>query len=89
MNSQVDFHSWALLKGVVLSTLLGVGPELALSGQSDLVQAIRLSTQDTVSRAGDQITSRNLAVQPAITIRPGARVLLTVHKDLILAPWRG
>ncbi|WP_332836106.1 TrbI/VirB10 family protein [Flavisphingomonas formosensis] len=61
----------------------------ALSGQSDLVQAIRLSTQDTISRAGDQITSRNLAVQPTITIRPGARVLLTVHKDLILAPWRG
>ena len=86
---KVDFHSWALLKGVVLSTLLGVGPELALSGQSDLVQAIRLSTQDNVSRAGDQITSRNLAVQPTITVRPGARVLLTVHKDLILAPWRG
>ena len=89
LQDKVDFHTWALLKGVALSTLLGVGSELALSGSSDLVQAIRQSTQDSVSRAGDQITSRNLGVQPTITIRPGAPVRLVVHKDLILAPWPG
>jgi len=89
LADKVDFHTWALLKGVTLSTLLGVSSELALSGQSDLVQAIRMSTQDTMSRAGDQITQRNLGVQPTITIRPGAAVRLVVHKDLILAPWRG
>lgn len=88
LQDKVDFHTWALLKGVVLSTLLGVSSELALSGQSDLVQAIRTSTQDSVSRAGDQITQRNLGVQPTITIRPGAPVRLVVHRDLILAPWR-
>src|SRR3546814_12602115 len=55
LADKVDFHTWQLLKGVVLSTLLGVSSELALSGQSDLVQAIRLSTQNNVSRAGDQI----------------------------------
>lgn len=84
---KVDLHTWQLLKGVALSTLLGVGSQLALSGQSDLVQAVRMSTQDNVTRAGDQITQRNLGVQPTITIRPGAPVRL-VHKDLILAPWR-
>lgn len=89
LQDKVDFHTWALLKGVALSTLLGVSSELALSGQSDLVQAIRMSTQDNVARAGDQITQRNLDVQPTITIRPGAPVRLIVHRDLILAPWRG
>ena len=74
--------------GSALSTLLGVGSELALSGQSDLVQAIRMSTQDNASRAGDQITQRNLQVQPTITVRPGASVRLVVHRDLILAPTR-
>ena len=59
------------------------------TGESDLVQAIRESTQQNVSRAGDQLTSRNLNIQPTITIRPGATVRLVVHKDLILAPWRG
>ena len=86
---QVDFHSWALLKGVVLSTLLGVGSELQFSGESDLVQAVRQSTQQSVSRAGDQLTSRNLQVQPTITIRPGAPVRLLVHHDLVLKPWIG
>jgi type IV secretion system protein TrbI len=89
LQDKVDFHTWALLKGVALSTLLGVTSELALSGQNDLVQAVRMSTQDNVSRAADQITSRNLDIQPTITIRPGASVRLVVHKDLILAPWRG
>jgi type IV secretion system protein VirB10 len=88
LADKVDFHSWSLLKGIVLSTLLGVGSELALKGDGDLVEAVRRSTQDTVSRAGDRITERNLTIQPTITIRPGARVRLVVHKDLILAPWR-
>lgn len=88
LQDQVDFHTWALLKGVALSTLLGVGSQLTVSGESDLVQAIRESTQQNVSRAGDQLTSRNLNIQPTITIRPGATVRLVVHKDLVFAPWR-
>lgn len=88
LSDKVDFHTWALLRGVAISTLLGVGANLTFTGESDLVQAIRESTQQNVSRAGDQITSRNLAVQPTITIRPGAPVRLIVHRDLILAPWR-
>lgn len=89
LQDKVDFHTWALLKGVALSTLLGVGSQLTVTGESDLVQAIRESTQQNVSRAGDQLTSRSLNIQPTITIRPGATVRMVVHKDLILAPWRG
>lgn len=89
LQDKVDMHTWQLLKGVALSTLLGVSSQLALSGQSDLVQALRMSTQDSVSQAGDQITQRNLGIQPTITIRPGAPVRLVVHKDLVLAPVRG
>ena len=86
LQDKVDFHTWQLLKGVALSTMLGVSSELALSGQSDLVQALRMSTQDNVARAGDQITQRNLGIQPTITIRPGAPVRLVVHQDLVFAP---
>lgn len=87
LSDRVDFHTWSLLKGVVLSTLLGVGAELQFSGESDLVQALRESTQQSVSRAGDQLTSRNLQVQPTITVRPGAPIRLVVHQDIILKPW--
>lgn len=72
-RDKVDFHTWTLLKGVAVSILLGVGSELALAGDSDLVCAIRLSTQNSSARAGDQIASRNLNIQPTITTRPGAR----------------
>jgi type IV secretion system protein VirB10 len=63
--------------------------ELSISGESDLVQAIRESAQSNTARAGDQITQRNLNIQPTITIRPGALVRVLVTRDLILAPWRG
>ena len=89
LQDKVDFHTWALLKGVALSTLLGVGSQLTVAGESNLVKALRESTQQNVSRAGDQLTSRGLSIQPTITVRPGATVRLVVHKDLILAPWRG
>ena len=88
LEDRVDSHTWSLLKGVAISTLLGVGSSLTFTSESDLVQAIRESTQQNVARAGDQITSRNLQVQPTITIRPGAPVRLVVHRDLTLAPWR-
>jgi len=78
-----------LLKGVVLSTMLGVGAELQFSDRGDLVDALRQSAEQNVSRAGDQITSHNLQIQPTITVRPGASVRLLVNQDLILKPWQG
>ncbi|HEX7695581.1 MAG TPA: TrbI/VirB10 family protein [Sphingomonas sp.] len=87
LADKVDLHTWSLLKGVVLSTMLGVGAELQFSGRGDLVEALRQSAEQNVARAGDQITSRTLDVQPTITIRPGASVRLLVHQDLVLKPW--
>ena len=89
LSDGVDFHSWTLLKGVAIATMLGVGSELSISGESDLVEAIRESAQSNTARAGDQITQRNLDIPPTITIQPGAQVRLLVTRDLILAPWRG
>ncbi len=90
VEDRVNFHTWRLLKGIALSSLLGVGTELGLgSGESDLVRAVREATQQNVARAGDQITQRNLDVQPTLTVRPGWPVRAVLHKDLILRPWRG
>lgn len=85
---KVDFHTWALLKGVGISTLLGAGTNVSLTGESDLVRAIRESTQQNAANAGNQIAARNLDIQPTITVRPGCRIRLLVHRDLVLAPWR-
>jgi type IV secretory pathway VirB10-like protein len=90
VEDRVDFHTWRLLQGIALSTLLGVGTELSFgSGEGDLVRAIRESTQQNAARAGDQITQRNLDVQPTLRVRPGWPLRAVIHKDLVLRPWRG
>ena len=87
LADKVDLHTWQLLKGVALSTLLGVGTELSIGGEGDLVRAIRETTQQSASRAGDQIVSKNLNIQPTITVRPGWPLRVVVNKDLVLEPW--
>ena len=90
LEDKVNFHEWRLLKGIALSTLLGIGTELSLgSDDSDLVRAIERSVQRDGARAGEAIVSRNLDVQPTLTIRPGWPVRAVLHKDLVLKPWRG
>ena len=89
LEDQVDFHTWALIKGVAISTLLGVGSQLAISGQSDLMLSIRNSTQDSVNQAGQQITQKNLNIQPTIKVRPGWPLRVIIHKDIVLRPYRG
>ena len=90
LEDQVDFHTWRLLKGVVLSTLLGVSTELTFgNNESDLVKAIRESTQNSVNQVGQRLTERNLNIQPTITIRPGWPLRIIVHSDMVLRPYRG
>lgn len=88
LADRVDFHGGALLKGVALSTLLGVGTELSLGAEeSDLVRALRESAQHSGGRAGDQIVGRSLDIEPTITIRPGTPLRVLLTRDLILKPW--
>ena len=89
LSDRIDRHTWQLLKGVALSTLLGVGTELSWgSTESDLVRAVRESAQQSGARAGDQVATRNLNIQPTIGVRPGWPLRIVVHKDIILpGPW--
>jgi type IV secretion system protein VirB10 len=92
LADEVDLHTWKLLKGVALATVLGVGSELAFgsaSTNSDLIKALQESTQSTTNRAGQRLVERNLNVQPTITVRPGWPLRVIVHKDLVLRPYRG
>jgi type IV secretion system protein TrbI len=88
LTDEVDPHTWKLLKGIALATVLGVGNSLAFSSaNSDLVKALRESTGQTTNRAGQRLVERDLNVQPTITIRPGWPLRVIVHKDLILKPY--
>jgi type IV secretion system protein VirB10 len=87
LADQVDFHTFRLLKGVVLSTLLGVSTELSFdAAESDIVAALRESAQTSANQAGQKIVQKTLDIQPTIKIRPGWPLRVIVHKDLVLRP---
>lgn len=89
LSDKVDFHTFRLLKGVVLSTLLGVGTELSFDdAESDIVEALRESAQTSANQAGQKIVQRNLDIPPTIKIRPGWPLRVIVHKDLVLRPYK-
>jgi type IV secretion system protein VirB10 len=89
LEDEVDFHTWQLLKGVALATLLGVGTQISLvNNQGDLVKAFQESIQQTTDRAGQRLVERELDVQPTITVRPGWPLRVIVSKDLVLKPYQ-
>jgi type IV secretion system protein VirB10 len=90
LADELDLHTWKLLKGVALATVLGVGSELAFgSSDSDLVKALQQSTQATTNRAGQRVIERQLNVQPTIKVRPGWPLRVLVHQDLVMRAYRG
>lgn len=88
LEDQVDFHTWSLLKGVALATLLGVGSELTLgNNRNDLVSALEQSAVKNTDQAGQSFVQRQLDVQPTLIVRPGWPLRIIVHKDLVLEPY--
>ncbi len=89
LEDGVDYHWWDIAKAAALSTLLGVGAELAADDNDRLISAIRGGAQDTINDAGQQIVRRQLNVAPTLTIRPGFPVRVIVVRDLVLEPYGG
>ena len=93
LEDEVDNHWGALFKAALLSTLLGVGSELgSTSGtgnNSDVIQALRRGSSDSLNQTGQQLVRRNLNIQPTLTIRPGFPVRVIVNRDLVLEPYKG
>lgn len=94
LEGETDNHWGKLIGGAALSTLLGVGSELGSqqsglggTGQQTVVVATSRSAEDSLNQVGQQITRRNLNVQPTLTVRPGFPVRVLVNKDLVLRPY--
>ena len=93
LEDGVDYHTWRLLKGVVLSSLLGISSELAANNGSQsnnrIIVGLRDSVNDTANQAGQRIVSKDLAIQPTLTVRPGYPVRVFVNRDIVLRPYGG
>ncbi len=92
LSDQVNNHYLRLITGVVLSSLLSASAQLAEGQTFNTVdpsygQLAAQGAARNINDVGQQITRRNLAVQPTLEIRPGFRFNVFVHKDVILEPY--
>jgi len=92
LQDDVDWHWGRVVAGAALTTLLGVGAELAAPESRQegnrIVVAARESAQDGVNQVGQEMTRRNLDIQPTLTMRPGLPVRIIVNRDLVLRPYQ-
>lgn len=92
LEDGVDWHWDRVFAGAALTTLLGVGAELAApenrNGGDRVVIAGRDSLKDSVNQVGQEMTRRNMNIQPTLTERPGLPVRIIVNRDLVLRPYQ-
>ncbi|TWB23435.1 type IV secretion system protein VirB10 [Nitrospirillum amazonense] len=93
LEDEVDYHTGRLLRGMVLSTLLGVSGELASNGDTqtngggNVVVAVRQSGDNAANQVGQRLAAKDLGVQPTLTDRPGLPLRVLVNRDLMLEPY--
>jgi len=89
LEDGVDYHFWRLLRGVALSSLLGVSSALATNnvvggtGTGNVIIALGQSADQAANQAGQSIVSRDLGVQPTLTVRPGFPLDVMVNRDIV------
>ena len=87
LSDKVDYHTWSLLKGVGLSTLLGLTAFDGADEDGDLVRAFREATRQTANQAGQQLVAKAISIKPSVMVRPGWPVRVIIQKDLVLQPY--
>ncbi|MGL6233349.1 TrbI/VirB10 family protein [Aeromonas rivipollensis] len=92
LEDDVDWHWDRIFAGAALTTLLGIGAELAApENRQDgdrIIIAGRDSAQDSINQVGQEMTRRNLNIQPTLTSRPGLPVRIIVARDLVLRAYQ-
>jgi len=77
------------LLGIHLPLARGISSELVLNSNSAVVQALRSGAENTINQSGQTLVSRQLNVQPTLTIRSGFPVRVVVNRDLVFVPYKG
>lgn len=91
LSDQVNHHWGRLVTSVVFSSLLGASAQIAQGRTYNSFDPSysELATQgfaQNMNQVGQQITRKNLNIQPTIEIRPGFRFSIFVNKDIVLEP---
>ena len=90
LKDQTDNHWKRVIAGVALSSVLSAGLQVSQNRTNGSVlsypstgQVIASSVGSQASQLGEQLTNRNLNIQPTLKIRPGEIFAVSVKKDII------
>jgi type IV secretion system protein VirB10 len=92
LTGPVNNHYLRLISGVVLGSIIGAGAQVGAGANNQNPSFSALAVQgaaQNINEAGQQITRKNLQIQPTIEVRPASRLNIFATKDLILPPYRG
>lgn len=84
---EIDNHFGTLLKGVVLSSIMGSAAAIVTDRKNDWRGAAAEGAGEQIVTIGERFADRALSRQPTINIEPGTRLNIMVHSDLILEPY--
>lgn len=91
-TGRVNNHYGKLVTGVILGSVIGAGAQIATGGQGapnvppSFGQLAAGGAAQNINQAGQQITQKNLNLQPTIEVPPGLKINVFVTKDMILQP---
>ena len=88
---EVDNHWFRIITGVALGTLVSATAQRSqgdVAGYNPTMPQLWASNAGgAINQAGQNITQKNLAIQPTIKVRPGYSVNVLVGKDIVLVPY--
>ena len=83
ITGDVNNHFSTLLKGVILSSIMGSAGAIVTERKNDWRGAAAEGAGEQIVTIGDNFAERALSRQPTITIEPGTRFNIIVHLSLI------
>jgi type IV secretion system protein VirB10 len=92
LKDQTDNHWNRVIGGVALSSLFAAGIQVSQNRTNGSVlsypstgQVIASGVGAQASQLGEQITNRNLSIQPTLKIRPGEIFSVSVKRDIVFS----
>ena len=91
LTDEVDEHWFRILKGAAVASLLAATTQ-AVAGNTQgfaptVPQMWAANAAGDINQVGQQVTRRNLTIQPTITVRPGYSVNVIVTRDMVVPPY--
>ncbi len=91
LTDDVDHHWDRIVKGAAISSLLAA-TATGIAGSTEgfqptVPQTFARNASSQINQVGQQITRKNINIQPTISVRPGYSVNVIITRDMIIAPY--